>query len=91
LARRHEAPILPIHLKGPPSMLFRAFNRISAELRDITLFHELLDKRGGRFRLTVGEPIAPAAFVGADAAEITARLKDYVERVLPADPDRPFA
>ncbi len=88
LARRHDAPVLPIHLAGPPSTLFRLFDRFSGELRDITLFHELLNKQGGAFRLTIG-PVIPAGAV-ADPANATARLKDYVERVLPASPDQPF-
>ena len=89
LARRHGAPVLPVHLAGPSSTLFQLFNGFSEELRDITLFHELLNKRGGDFRLTVG-PLIPAAMIG-DAAETTLRLKAYIERVLPAEPDRPFA
>ncbi len=89
LARRHKAPILPIHLKGPPSILFRLFDHLSPELRDITLFHELFNKRGGGFELTVGLPIPPEAI--ADPAADAARLKAYVERTLPADPDQPFA
>jgi putative hemolysin len=52
---------------GPSSTLFHLFNRVSPELRDITLFHELLNKRGGRFELTVGQPIPAEAFEGDDA------------------------
>ena len=89
LARRHGAPVLPIHLQGPPSRLFRFFDHVSAELRDITLFHELLNKHGGHFRLTVGPLISPDAI--DDPAEATARLKTYVEHVLPHHPDQPFA
>lgn len=89
LARRHKSPILPIHLQGPPSTLFRLFNHVSRELRDITLFHELLNKHGGKFRLTIGPPIPPEAI--GDPAKTVLRLKTYVEEVLPADPDRPFA
>ncbi len=89
LARRHDAPVLPIHLAGPPSRLFRLFDRFSGELRDITLFHELLNKRGGAFRLTVGPLIAPGSI--ADAAGATQRLKAYVEQILPIAPDQPFA
>jgi putative hemolysin len=59
LARKHEAAIVPIHVAGPWSTLFHFFNRFSPELRDITLFHELLNKRGRRFSLTVGPLIAP--------------------------------
>jgi len=89
LARRHRAPILPVHLAGPPSTLFQLFNRLSPELRDITLFHELLNKRGGAFRLTAG-PLIPPEAIG-DPAETTLALKRYVERVLPLDPDQAFA
>jgi putative hemolysin len=90
IARRHAAPIAPIHMTGPWSSLFHFFNRFSSELRDITLFHELLNKRGRSFGFTVGAPIPPEALDG-DPAEVTMRLKHYVERVLPSDPARPFA
>jgi len=90
IARRHDAPVLPVHVSGPWSTLFHLFHGRSDELRDITLFHELLNKRGGRFALSAGPLIPPAALVG-DAAEVTARLKAYVERDLPSDPARPFA
>jgi putative hemolysin len=90
VARRYRAPVLPIHVAGPWSTLFHLFHRVSSELRDITLFHELLNKEGGAFRLIVGPPIAPEALAG-EAAEVAARLKAYVEETLPADPDRPFA
>lgn len=90
LARRHAAPVAPAHLAGPWSTLFHLFNRISPELRDITLFHELLNKRGRAFTLTLGPLIPPGALDG-DPADATLRLKAYVERMLPAHPDRPFA
>lgn len=90
VARRRHAPVLPIHVAGPWSTLFHLFHGWSQELRDITLFHELLNKQGGRFTLTVGPPIPPQALAG-DAAELTARLKAYVEQTLPADPDARFA
>ena len=89
LARRHGAPILPIHLKGPPSVLFRLFDHISPELRDITLFHEIFNKRGGAFALTVG-PLIPPEKIEDPAADVV-RLKAYVEQALPAHPDQPFA
>ncbi len=89
LARRHQAPILPIHLAGPPSVLFRLFDRLSGELRDITLFHELFNKRGGAFALTVGPAIPPDAI--HDPAADTLRLKAYVEGTLGAFPDQAFA
>lgn len=88
LARKYEAPVAPIHLTGPWSRLFHLFDGFSGELRDITLFHELLNKRGRSFTLTVGPLIPPEAL---DRPELTEAVKAYVERALPADPDRPFA
>jgi putative hemolysin len=90
IARKHRAPVLPIHVAGPWSTLFHLFHGWSQELRDITLFHELLNKQGGRFVLTVGRPI-PAEALAGDSGEVTARLKAYVEEALPADADAVFA
>ena len=89
LARKYETRILPIHLAGPWSSLFHLFDRVSSELRDITLFHEMLNKRGRAFTLTIGKPVPPTA-LGADPVETVARLKAHVERGLAEDPDRTF-
>lgn len=90
LARKYEAPVVPLHLSGPWSTLFHLFNRFSQELRDITLFHELLNKRGREFSLIIGRPIAPD-MLDPDANVATLALKAYVEQILPRHPDRPFA
>jgi putative hemolysin len=90
LARKYETPVVPIHVNGPWSGLFHFFNRFSTELRDMTLFHEFLNKQGREFHLTVGRPIAWQAFEG-EAADATLKLKRYIERDLSADPDRAFA
>jgi putative hemolysin len=90
LARKYGAPVLPVHVAGPWSTMFNIFHRFSPELRDITLFHELLNKTGKRFEVIIGPPIAPRSLDG-DAGAITVKLKAYVERVLPAHPDQPFA
>jgi putative hemolysin len=82
IARKYDAPIAPVHLSGPWSTLFHFFNRFSGELRDITLFHELLNKRGRRFTLIIGE-VVPASDLPSDPAEAAAAMKDYVERELP--------
>ncbi len=86
LARRYEAPVLPVHVAGPWSTLFHFFNGFSPELRDITLFHELLNKTGRRFTLTIGPLIASEA-LGADAAAATEALKRYIEIDLAQTPD----
>ncbi|SFS32505.1 GNAT family N-acetyltransferase [Brevundimonas viscosa] len=90
LARKYEAPVIPIHVSGPYSRLFHAFDRVSQELRDVTLFHELLNKRRKPFHLKVGKPISPAR-LDIDAGKATYALKAFTERVLPGQPDADFA
>lgn len=82
LARRFAAPLIPIHVAGPWSFFFHLFDRFSGELRDITLFHELLNKRGRSFRLIVGEPIDAESLPG-EPAEAVRALKAHVEFELP--------
>ena len=90
LARKYDAPIVPIHVSGPYSRLFHWFDRFSGELRDITLFHELLNKRRKPYFLKVGKPIPPSR-LDIDAARATYALKAFTERVLPSQPDADFA
>ena len=90
LARKYDALIIPIHVAGPTSRLFHFFDRISPELRDITLFHELLNKRKKPFQLKVGKPVS-ATRLDIDAVKATYGLKAFTERVLPSQPDADFA
>ena len=90
LARKYDAPIVPIHVAGPHSRLFHAFDRVSQELRDVTLFHELLNKKRKRFFLKVAKPVPPSR-LDIDAARATYSLKAFTERVLPSQPDADFA
>lgn len=90
LARKYETPVLPVHVSGPWSGLFHFFNCFSSELRDVTLFHEFLNKQGRAYSLTIGPPISPEALDG-DPTEVAQRLKLHVERGLAADLDRAFA
>ena len=90
VARKYEATIVPLHLSGPRSTLFHFFDSFSGELRDITLFHELLNKQGKAFQLIVGLPV-PAKSLPIDPVEATAAMKAYVEQVLPREPNRPFS
>jgi len=89
LARKYEAPILPCNVAGPYAFWFHTFAKISGELRDITLFHELLNKRGKTYHLRFGPLIQPDQ-IGADAVSATRRLKYFVERTLSRDADALF-
>ena len=90
VARKYDAAVVPLHLSGPRSTLFHLFGRFSSELRDITLFHELLNKQGKAFQLIVGPPVSTDSLPD-DPTEAAAAMKAYVEQVLPRDPDRPFS
>ena len=90
LARKYDAPVIPMHVTGPYSRLFHLFDRFSQELRDVTLFHELLNKAGKPFGVDVGLPI-PASALDVDAARATEALKTFTERTLAADLDAVFA
>ena len=77
LARKQEAPILPLNLDAWNSRLFYFFSELNPELRDITLFHELLNKRGAEVRMTLGQMIHPDRLQG-DAGDLTEKLKHHV-------------
>jgi hypothetical protein len=82
--------VIPLHIAGPYPIFFHTFSRFSKELSDITLFHELLNKSGRTYRITVGRPIAPDLLSGGDALAST-RLKAFCEKKLGANPDAEFA
>ena len=83
LAKRYGAPIVPMAMDGRNSTLFYAFSKLSNELRDVTLFRELLNKKGYRYRVRIGAPIDPASLDGPPQ-EIAADLQYLVEHALPA-------
>jgi len=89
MARKYDALVIPMHVTGPYSRLFHTFDRFSQELRDVTLFHELLNKAGKPFGVDVGLPI-PAERLDVDAAKATEALKQFTERTLAADHDAVF-
>lgn len=60
LARKYGLPVIPLHITARNSALFYLFDRIHPTLRDITLFHEVLNKRHQPYRISVGAPISAA-------------------------------
>lgn len=72
LARRFDVPIIPVNIRARNSWLFYLFDLLHPTLRDITLFHETLNKTHQPYRITVGEPISPAALPksGEDAIAV---------------------
>lgn len=89
LVRRFEVPVIPMHMDSRNSGLFYWLSKWNTELRDMTVFHELLNKKGAKFRMVVGHPIAPEA-LGDDPALVTSRLQEHCVDRLKADPDARF-
>jgi putative hemolysin len=86
LARKYNLPILPIHITARNSGLFYWFAKWSTELRDMTVFYELLNKKGNRFDFTVGQMIHPSQLEG-DPAEVTRALEHHTVFDLAANGD----
>lgn len=82
IARRHRLPLVPLHIKARNSPTFYALSMLARELRDVTLFRELLNKRGRRFRLSYGPPL-DALSLPADPRQAVSVLQHHVERLLP--------
>jgi putative hemolysin len=90
LARRYGFPIVPVNMTARNSGLFYLLSRFSTELRDITVFHEFLNKKRQPFSIVVGRPIPPEALAG-DAAAVTARLQHHTVARLRQDRRAVFA
>ena len=80
LAIKHGAPVIPMHVRGRNSWLYYLFYAIHRELRDMTLFRELLNKRGRRYDIR----IVPAFEPQGDPQHLAAALRRFVVEQLPA-------
>ena len=86
LAQKYQAPIIPAHLAGPDSFWFHLFDRFSVELRDITLFHEFLNKAGKRFDLRFG-PLITGRDLQTPTPHLNEVLKAFIEHDLATAPE----
>jgi len=89
LARKNKAPIIPVHMGGRNSGLFYFLARVSTELRDMTVFNELLNKKNAEFTVNFGKPIDPDLVAG-DLSDITERMRIHCAETLAANPDADF-
>lgn len=70
LARKFELPVIPIHIQARNSALYYLFDAIHPTLRDITLFHETLNKHRQPFELRIGRLIPPSSLPESSQAGI---------------------
>ncbi len=89
LARKNKAPIIPMHMGGRNSGLFYFLARVSTELRDMTVFNELLNKKNAKFNVHFGKPIRPERLEG-DLSELTEQMRVHCAETLARDPDAEF-
>ncbi len=92
LAQKYQCNIIPMHIKARNSAFFYFVSLFSEELRDITLFHELLNKKRQKYRMRIGAPVSAEG----DIREVTDQLERYVvDRLSKGDqscarPERPL-
>ena len=79
LAQKYDAPVLPMHIRGRNSWLYYLFYLLNSEIRDMTLFRELLNKRFQKYTIRLGEPV----IAEGDSRIATEALKDFVTDAMP--------
>ncbi|MBO6917445.1 MAG: 1-acyl-sn-glycerol-3-phosphate acyltransferase [Rhizobiaceae bacterium] len=89
MARKYNLPILPVNMSSRNSGLFYFLSKYSAELRDITVFHELLNKKNKIFNFKIGNIIMPDQ-LGSDMNAATRALEEHTVHGLIEDMDRKF-
>jgi putative hemolysin len=68
LARKFQAPVIPLGMKQRMSLMFYGLGQIHDELKHMTVFHELLAKKGALYRLNFADPVSPSSLPDDDAA-----------------------
>ena len=76
LAQKHDAPIVPMHIRGHNSLLYYCFWFLNRELKDMTLFREVVNKRGRSYRIDIGELFEPRT----EPNELAPALRRFVVR-----------
>jgi putative hemolysin len=82
-ARKYDCAVVPAHITARNSWLYYWFWKLNTELRDITLFNELLNKKGKPFAIKFGPAIPPSALAG-DPVAVTKALREHAFQDVPA-------
>lgn len=84
LAQKYQCPMVPMHVHARNSWLYYLFHCINTELRDITLFRELLNKTDQRYRIILGAPFQAEG----DPRATTLALREFIVDQLPLGQSR---
>lgn len=88
-ARKYKCPVVPAHITARNSWLYYWFWKLSTELRDITLFNELLNKQGKSYTITFGEKIDHEALKG-DPLLVAQALRAHAVNIDSGAPWKPI-
>ena len=86
LARKYACPIVPAHIKARNSWFYYLLYALNTELKDMTLFRELINKERWKYRIRFGPGIDASG--GLDPAQLTAELRSFVTGPLARGPAR---
>ena len=76
LARKHGARVVPMRIAGRNSLLYYLSWFVNRELKDMTLFREVVKKRGGSYQIDIGEGFEASG----DPVELAKSLRRFVVR-----------
>jgi len=79
-ARRFKHPIIPLGVAQRMPILYYALAQVHTELKDMTVFHGFMGKKGAHYPLRFGDPIDPATLPESEA-EATALVREACERL----------
>lgn len=80
MARKMDLPVIPLRITSRNSVLFYIFDLLHPSLRDITLFHEVLNKGRQKFAVRTGQILA-GRHLPNDAHVATALLRRRVHQL----------
>lgn len=85
LSKKFNAPIIPFHMSAANSLLFYFLEIANTELKDISLFKELINKRDLKYNIKFGKRIEPPS-IDIDQEKETKNIQNYVEYSLGKPP-----
>ncbi len=81
LSKKYNAPIIPFHMDGHNSLFYYFLDIFNEELKNISLFSELVNKEEFKYTITFGRQIDPLDING-DIDRETLRIQNHVEFTL---------
>ena len=86
LARKYACPIVPAHIKARNSWFYYLLYAVNTELKDMTLFRELINKQRWKYRIRFGPAIDASG--STDPTQLTAEMRAFVTGPLARGPAR---